>query len=376
MLAHPNHASKEPVYLHYDKTVIGNTLVEAGEADASVIAPLRDMQSYVQDGTHPGWELSEEDRWRGVAVAADGNGRYGRIDPYVQGANAALESMRNVVAVGATPRALTDCLNYGNPEFPEQLSALAEGVLGIADAGKSIRFDGEPVPVISGNVSLYNGKPDRPIDPTAVVCTVGVLPDAGKAVTMQLKKSDSVILLLGARNDECGGSAYYQILEELTNAPRDTLLGRNVPEPDFLGQTAMMQTVLHAIKSGTVLSCHDISEGGLLLCAFEMTVPQRKIGGSIGIEFDLESLGSTLRTDILLFSESPGFLLEMDTSDAQQLVTEAISNGVQAAIIGKTTVTPHIRISRGKEKLLEEELSTLLQIWKSGLNSALKAAVL
>src|SRR3989344_5912737 len=128
----------------------------------------------------------------------------------MQGANAALESMRNVVAVGATPRALTDCLNYGNPEIPSQLFALEEGVRGIGDAAKKITFDGEPVPVISGNVSLYNGRTDgSSIDPTAVVCCLGVLPDARKAVTMALKENDSSLVLLGERKDECGGSAYY-----------------------------------------------------------------------------------------------------------------------------------------------------------------------
>ena len=368
MLAHPNYASAAPAYLHFDKNVIGNSIVEAGEADAGVIAPLQDLESYVLDGTHPGWELSEEDRWRGVAIAADGNGRYGRIDPYWQGVNAAVESMCNVVAVGAVPRALTDCLNYGNPEIPEQLAELEAGVQGIADAGKSITFDDEPVAVISGNVSLYNGQPDgSSIDPTAIVSCTGVLPDARKAVTMQLKSSDSVLILIGDRLDECGGSAYYQILEELSGATRDALLGANVPKPDLKKTKYMLTFLREIIKKGSVLSCHDISDGGLILAAFEMTLPQRKQGGSIGLEIDVEVIKSPLNAEKLLFCESHGFLVEAHPQDAEAIVSNASKEGVSATIIGKTLQSPVFRIISGKTPLVDQKLEILHQIWQNGL---------
>ncbi|MDP7069562.1 MAG: AIR synthase-related protein, partial [Candidatus Peribacteraceae bacterium] len=367
MLAHPNHACKDPAMLHFDKNVIGNTVVEAGEADAGVIAPLQDLQSYAQTGDHPGWDLSEEEKWRGAAVAADGNGRYGRISPYWQGVNATLESMRNVVAVGATPRALTDCLNYSNPEIPEELAALEHGVRGIIDTTKGIQFDGEPVAIISGNVSFYN----RGIDPLAVVCCAGVLADARKAVTMQLKQSDSSIVLIGKRKDECGGSAYYQLLEELSGADRDSLLGSSVPKPDFSEANTMMQSVLDAIETENVLSCHDISDGGLLLAAFEMLLPQRKLGGKIGMDLNLEAIGSELSTDKLLFSESGGFLLEMSNDKAGTVADAARKAGLEAHIIGKTTKEPVLTIKREQHVIIEQKLQDLLQIWLSGLKTAL-----
>lgn len=372
LLAHPNHASKSPAFLHFDKNVIGNTIIEAGEADAAVIAPLQDLQSYVLDGQHPGWDLSEEQRWRGVAIAADGNGRYGRIDPYWQGVNAAVESMYNVVAVGGTPRALTDCLNYGNPEIPEQLAQLEAGVQGIADAGKSIHFEGEPVPVISGNVSLYNGKPDgSAIDPTAIVSCTGILPDARKAVTMQLKNSDSTIILLGERKDECGGSAYYQILEELAKADRDTLLGANVPKPDFNDTAKMLNLVLGLIRGGVIDSCHDIADGGLVLAAFEMMLPQRKQGGSIGLDLDLDALESPLNSDKLLFSESHGFLVETSEEKASQVLSDAEKAGLEAKVLGKTTANASLKIQRGETTLLDQEMQKLHHIWEKGLKSRL-----
>jgi len=363
MIGHPNYASKSPAFRHFDKNVIGNTIIEAGEADASVIAPLQDLQSHVHEGEHPGWELSEDDRWTGVAIAGDGNGRYGRISAYWQGVNATLESMRNVVAVGGTPRALTDCLNYGNPEIPEQLAELEQGVQGIADVAKTIHFEGEPVPVISGNVSLYNGKPDgSSIDPTAIVSTTGVLKDARKAVTMQLKKEDSVIVLIGTRKRELGGSAYYTILEEMTNSNTDTLLGNSVPKPDLTEANAEMVDVLDLIKTGTVRACHDISDGGIALALFEMTLPQRKRGGKIGLDISLGSLDE--KSDTLLFSETGGFLLEMSPEDAEKA-------GLSTAIIGKTTPDASLKISRNNNTLIQAKLSDLTSKWENGLYSVL-----
>ena len=368
MLSHPNGASKEPVFKHYDKNVIGNTVIEPGEADAAVIAPLQDLESYVQEGTHPGWDLAEEERWCGVAIAADGNGRYGRISPYWQGANAAVESMRNVAAVGALPRALTDCLNYGNPEIPQQLWQLEEGTKGIADASKEVLVEGEPVPIISGNVSLYNGRPDgSAIDPTAVVSCTGVIADARRAVTMQVKRAESALYLIGKRRDECGGSLYYQVLEKLTEAKRDALLGMNVPQPKFQEVSRQIRCVAGAIGQGLVSACHDISGGGLLLALFEMLTPQRKIGGTIGATIDLDAMGSTLRSDQLLFSETGGFLLEISNGRERGFEACARENEVSVFRIGETVQQPTLRIVRGGNNLLETRLSTRIDIWKSAL---------
>lgn len=373
MLKHPNGASKSPVFLHYDKNVIGNTIIEAGEADAGVIAPLQDLQSHVHQGEHPGWDLSEEQKWRGVAVAADGNGRYGRISPYWQGFNAAVESIRNVAAVGGKPRALTDCLNYGNPEIPEQLWQLAEGIRGIADAGANITVDNEAVPVISGNVSLYNGRPDgSAIDPTAIVSCMGVLKDARAGVTMQLKEAGSLLILIGDRKDECGGSFYYRILEELSGADRDALLGKNVPQPTAEEVSSQIAVVTSAIEDGLILSSHDISDGGLPMTLFEMMLPQRKKGGSIGIDVDLSVLQSTLRNDVLLFSQTGGFVLEVADQHLDALQKLANEAKIDLYTIGKTTTDPVLTVQNGSDNLISQELPILLKIWSESLDIAWK----
>lgn len=369
MLSSMNGASKEPFFKHFDKNVIGNTLVEPGEADAGVIAPLQDLQSYVHAGEHPGWEVSEEERWRGVAVAGDGNGRYGRISPYQQGVNAAVEAMYNVAAVGATPRALTDCLNYGNPEIPEQLAELEEGIKGIAAAGKGIIAEGEPVPVISGNVSLYNGKPDgSSIDPTAIVSCVGVMPDARTACTMQLKEESSNLILVGERKDECGGSLYYQIIEELINAKRDTYLGSNVPQPNFEMISNQIAFVTTAIRKGWILSSHDISDGGLFMTLFEMTLPQRKQGGILGVDIDLQT---AIRPDAALFSQTGGFVLEVSEENTEQLETLAASLHCPVTIIGKTISAPSMQVRVNSEEFVNESLSSLHKAYFDGLKNRL-----
>ncbi len=372
MLTHRNGSSRAPVYVHYDKNVIGNTIIEAGEADAAVIAPLQDLNSYVFEGTHPDWDISEADRWSGVAVASDGSGRYGRISPYLQGLNASVESMRNVVATGATPRSLTDCLNYGNPEIPEQLWQLEEGVRGIADAAKGVEFEGEVVPIISGNVSLYNGKPDgSAIDPTALVCCIGTMADARKAVTMQFKSPDSVVMLIGERKNECGGSLYYNVLEEITGSETDALLGRNVPAPDTATVTKEMNFILHAIQSGSVRACHDVSDGGLLMALFEMTLPQRKVGGAIGVEVDLAVLQSTLPLDKLLFSETGGFLIEVPEKDAAKLQTAAKKMNISVTQIGHTTKHPELVVNNGETAILSQNTDSLKKGWATALARAL-----
>ncbi len=377
MITHPTHASKSRIFRHYDKNILGNTVIEPGEADASVIMPLLDVKSYEIDGKHPDWveSLPEADKYVGVAMASGGNGRYGRISPYLQGVNAVAENARNVAAVGAEPRAITDCLNYGNPEIPEQLSALEQGVKGISDAARALPFSGEPIPVISGNVSLYNATKEGPIDPTAVVCIIGAMPDARKAISMQLKATtDSLLFLVGERKDECGGSAYYQVLEQLTGAEQNDLLGANVPSPDFSSAFKEMRFVAESIRSGLLRSAHDISDGGLILSLFEMTLPQRKVGGTIGVTIDLSAVSQELRNDTALFSETGGFILEVSPKNLSSLIECASTAGVTMTQIGRTLALPTFAIERNGSTLLSKPLAELQGMWSATLDRLLGPA--
>jgi len=375
MIAHPSYASKSRVFRHYDKNILGNTVIEPGEADASVIQPLADIVRYSADELRTDWakDLSESDGKIGVALASGGNGRYGRISPYLQGVNAVVEQMRNIACVGALPRAITDCLNYGNPEIPEHLYALEEGIRGIADAAKGLAFDGEPIPVISGNVSLYNAKPEGPVDPTAVVCIVGVMPDATKARHGSFKKFDSILYLLGSIENECGGSAYYRILEELSDAKRDALLGKNVPSPNLSKAMRNATFVASAVREGIVVTAHDVSEGGLALALFEMTPPVRGIGDDIGFDVDLDQMQSDLRSDTLLFSETGVIVLEVDPRSAKTFQSSAEKAGCRVRAIGRTIPGQSAVINRGEKRLLSLDLSALRTMWSEALPKALRS---
>lgn len=362
MLQHPSFSSTHPITRHYDKSILGATLLECGEADAGVILPLEEVWAHVHEGEHPGWEIPERDRFTGVAVSTDGNARYGLLSPYWQGANAAVEAMRNVAAVGAVPRALTDCLNYGNPEVPEELWALQEGVRGIADAAGGVAIDGEPVPVISGNVSLYNSTPVGPIPACAIVSCIGVMRDGRKAVSQQLKRPGSTLLLLGERRDELGGSALHDVL---------VLQGGSVPQPEFEEVKHQILFVTEAIDRGLILACHDISDGGLLLALFEMTVPQRKEGGEIGVDVDLAHLSSSLPVDTLLFSETGGFVMEVAKAHEGELEALAAHHGCMPLPLGRTTGMPSLLVRSGEAEVLNLELPLLYQRWASVLVTAL-----
>lgn len=376
LISQPSHASKSRVFRHYDKNILGNTIIEPGEGDCSVIMPLADLDSYVLEPAHARWtaDLPEADRYVGVALACGGNSRYGRISPYLQGVNAVVENVRNIATAGALPRCITDCLNYGNPEIPEHLWALEQGVTGIVDASRGICIDGEALPVISGNVSLYNATKEGQIDPTAIVCIAGVLPDARKAISMQLKKSGSRIYLLGDRKDECGGSAYYHVLEGLSGAKRNALLGANVPSPDLPETLKQISFMADAVASGLLLAAHDISEGGLLLALFEMTLPQRKVGGGIGISADLSDVAPALRADTVLFSETGGFVLEVDESKEDQVLALATSFGLEIMHIGTTTNDPALMVARSGETLISLQLATLRSAWSGALERALHSS--
>lgn len=352
VVGHPNVCSRQKAYQRYDKQVQGQVVIEAGEADAGVLRPLEYE------------DVPEDVRKVGIALSVDGNPRYGRLSPYWQGANAVCEAMRNVAAVGAVPWALTDCLNYGNPENPHHMWQFVEGVRGVADAAREIRlkgYDESPVPVVSGNVSFYNESKKHngisgSIDPCAIVACLGRMDNAAHAVTFQLKHSDSVIILIGERRDECGGSVYYDVLGAL---------GEHVPRPDFGIVQREIYAVTDCIERKLVRACHDISEGGLAVALAEMCFGGRG-QGRIGVSIRLDELASPLPAEKILFSETGGFVLEIDPQYV--LFVESILNqhGVWWKSMGVTTKDDRFVIMNGQYLVVDYEVEYLAQVWKNG----------
>jgi len=285
ILSHENMASREPIFEQYDKQVQGRVHTETGLADSGVMAPFN-SENY-----------PEEIRNVGIALSTDHNPRYGLIDPYWGGVNAVVESMRNVAAVGATPHALSDCLCFGNPEKPHQMWEFVEGVRGVADACHAITLKDHPhnpTPIIAGNVSFYNESKNGPIPPSPIVSCLGRFKNVNKAVPAHFQNIDSVILLIGERKNELGGSVYYSLKNEL---------GANVPKPNFEEVKNQIFALTDCIDGGLVLSCHDIADGGVASALAEMTF-KNSIGCNVSIESDLSP-------DKILFSETGGFILEV-----------------------------------------------------------------
>ncbi len=351
LLGANNICSKHSVYNKYDKNVQGNSIIEAGEADAGVMAPLLDKEG-----------VSPEIQKTGVAVSADGITRYSNISPYWQGANATVEAMRNVAAVGGTPQALTDCLNYNNPEVPELMWEFTEGVRGIADACRGIplkEYPDFPTPIISGNVSLYNQ-----IDATAVVGCAGTLKDYNKAITPQLKTSGNKLFLLGDRKDELGASEFYELLGHL---------GKNVPNENFEQATKEIYSVIDGIDQGLIESCHDISEGGLFVTLAEMTMPHpRKGGGKLGIKADLSEAGKNLKTYVKLFSQTGGFVCEVKPENLDKFVTITEKYGINILEIGRVISDSKFVVSDNGKEAVDLSLKEMQEAWLESLAKQLK----
>lgn len=341
LLAHENIASKAPIFETYDKQVQGRTVIEAGWADAGVMQPFNEEK------------YPSEIRNVGIALSLDQNPRYNLIDAYWGAVNAVIESVRNVAAVGAYPVALTDCLCFGNPEIPEKMGEFVDSVHGIIDACAAIHLHEHPestLPVIAGNVSLYNDSSQGSIPPSPMISCLGKIPDITQAITYDFKQADSLVILVGERLDECGGSVYYQLSNQL---------GANLPKPNLSLISQEIAAVTMAIQQGLVLSAHDISEGGVAIALAEMTFKR-------GIGLDVYVPGA-LRTDTLLFSETGGFVLEVDKAsfDSFKRLFEQLE--VQFQHIGTTSSAPTININ----SVIHTSVTKAKQAWENGLRERL-----
>ncbi len=328
LLAHENIASRAPIFEKYDKQVQGRTILEAGEADAGVMQPFNEDK------------YPEEVRLTGIALALDHCPRYNKIDPYWGAVNAVVEAARNVAAVGASPQAITDCLCFGNPEKPEHMWEFTESVRGIIDACQAIGlkdFPGASLPIISGNVSFYNESPSGAIPPSPMISCLGNLPDVRKVVSRHFRQNQSALVLVGERLDECGGGSYYELYDEL---------GFQLPKPRLDQISQELSAIYDLIQQQLVLAAHDISKGGLAVALAQMSFKNR-------IGFKVELPGS-LATDKTLFSESSGFILEVEQSKLASVKHLLRQRQLYFALLGQTQMQPWLQIETCLDLSLEE----------------------
>lgn len=338
-------ASKQYVYRHYDSEVKGLSVLKPGEADACVTAVA---------GTR-----------LGVATSVDGNPRYSLMDPYVGAAWAVCESVRNIASVGAVPVALTDCLNFGNPEDPYVFHDFTQAVRGIGDAARALKPYGsdEAIPVVSGNVSFYNesgGGAAIPASP--IVACYGLLEDYSVAVTMGFKRAGSDIIMIGTNPGGLGGSALYAAMG-LKGVGR-------LPAVDLDRDMRTIHAVTEIVRSAHVLACHDISEGGLFATVAEMVSGGWGLG-SVGAEVTVECF-SGLTLEEVLFCESGGFVVEARPGRTENLMAICRRSGVEAHVIGRTIEAHDVAISAGGRPLVRLRGDRLRQVWMGALERSVK----
>ena len=340
LLSHENIASRKSVYDKYDKQVQGRTIMESGRADSGVMAPFNSKN------------YPKEIRKTGIALSTDHNPLYGMVDPYWAGVNAVVESMRNVASVGATPHALTDCLCFGNPEKENQMWEFVESVRGISDACNAITLKDNPIhatPIIAGNVSFYNESRNGSIPASPIVSCLGKINDINKTIGMAFTSLGSNIVMVGQRKNEMGGSAYCHLKNEL---------GTNLPKPDLQEVKKQIYGLTDCIDNNMVLSCHDISDGGIAVALAEMTF-KNNIGCNVSIESDL-------RIDEILFSETGGFILEVNDENIHSITNCFSKYDLEVFVIGKTV---------SKNIMINEEINISIEqgrdAWENGLTNKL-----
>ena len=341
LLGHENIASRRAVYEAYDKQVQGRTIIEAGHADAGVIAPFNSD------------DYPTEIRKIGIALSTDHNPRYCQIDPYWGAVNAVAESVRNIAATGATPIALTDCLCFGNPENPEQMWEFVEAVRGISDALKPLRLKDaseNSIPIIAGNVSFYNESKNGAIPASPIISCLGKIDDFSKSIGMGFKNTDSVLIMIGNRKNELGGSVYYSLFNET---------GANIPKPNMVDLQNQINVVYGLINKNQILACHDISEGGIAVAISEMSFANG-IGGSINIE-------SKLNNDRVLFSESGGFVIEIEKNNKDTICSIMDDEGVAWSDIGRTNDSGVLHMNN----VVELTINKAKLSWENGLRDKL-----
>ena len=298
LLSSPNITDKQFVFRQYDSTVRSNTVQGPG-GDAAVIR-LKGTQ-------------------KGLAISTDCNGRYVYLNPRMGGQIAVAESARNVVCSGAEPIAITNCLNFGNPQDPEIYWQFKEAVLGIGEACRALN-----TPVTGGNVSFYNETGETAVYPTPVIGMVGLLENIEQNTTIEFKDAGDFIVTLGALNGCVGGSEYLRTIHGQIKGP--------IPHLNLELEMGIQELCLDAIKKGIIKSAHDLSDGGLAVNISESIVHSKP---GMGAKLDVVR---KLRDDELVFGECQSLIVvSLEEAALYELILLAQKLDVHTQTIGRVT---------------------------------------
>ena len=333
LLASSNIASKRWIYRQYDSTVQSNTIHGPGQADAAVM------------------RIKEAPN-KAIALKTDGNGRYTYINPRKGGMIAVAEAARNVVCTGAKPLAITNCLNFGNPEDPEVFWTFKEAVAGIGEACKVLE-----TPVTGGNVSFYNENPDGAVFPTPVIGMLGLIEDLAHVRQSGFVDEGDFIILLGNLGGCVGGSEYLDLIHGRVEG--------DVPNIDLEYEKMVQDSVLEGIRQGVIKSAHDISDGGLAIALAECCMAG---GNNLGANI---VISRKIRDDELLFGETQSAII-VTISESDLMRIEEVSGKFQipCETIGKVSGN-----SLSINSFFDIAVSKLRKIYESALPELLERRI-
>ena len=293
ILSSPNHSNKNWITDQYDQMVMCDTAQKSG-SDAAIIRI--------------------HDKKKGIAVSVDSSANYCKAHPHTGGKQVVCESWRNLIAVGATPIAITNCLNFGNPEDPIVMGEFAECLLGIKDACEFLNF-----PVVSGNVSLYNGTNKKNIFPTPVIGGVGLITDVKNKINHHIKKEGNFIIQVGKTFGHLYQSAFFEEIYSLDEGPP--------PEINLTNEKNNGELVLKLITNKLAVSVHDISSGGLLVALAEMS-----INSNLGLKIEKPKKLSNMME--YYFGEDQGrYLIEVEKDNIDKINKIMKENNIYNEII-------------------------------------------
>ncbi|HWA69654.1 MAG TPA: phosphoribosylformylglycinamidine synthase subunit PurL [Rhizomicrobium sp.] len=295
ILASPDMASRRWVWEQYDHSVMADT-VQAPGGDAAVVRVHGSKKA--------------------LAITTDVTPRYCRPDPFEGGKQAVAEAWRNITAVGALPLAVTDNLNYGNPQKPEIMWEIVAGIEGIGAACRALDF-----PVIGGNCSLYNETNGEGILPTPAIGAVGLMADVSKMATVAFKRAGDVVIVIGETRGHMGQSIYLREIEGREEGA--------APPVDLAVERKNGDFVRGLIEAGRVDTVHDCSDGGLLVAIAEMALP-RGIGASVGIA------GLPDAVPFWFGEDQARYVIAAPFAEAEKIVAEAREQFITIAELGKT----------------------------------------
>ena len=288
ILSSPNHSNKSWVTEQFDQMVMTDTAQKSG-GNAAVIRIHKKEKS--------------------IAVTVDSSANYCKAHPLTGGKQIVCESWRNLISVGAKPLAITNCLNFGNPESPKVMGEFAECLLGLKEACEFLDY-----PVVSGNVSFYNGTNKKNIDPTPVIGGVGLIQESKNKINHLLKKEENIILQVGKTFGHLYQSVFFKEVYSITEGPP--------PEINLSNEKNNGITVLNLINNKLISSAHDISSGGLILALAEMCM-----SSGLGLKIEKPSKLSNLME--YYFGEDQGrYLLEIEPKNYQKVVKNLNENNI------------------------------------------------